>query len=77
MIQPSNARAAAVGRNKQPHDTAVGCRAFAQADLARATVTQTERGRAKFEHSAATWQARGDMLQRLDESHEARVAAAR
>ena len=75
MIQTSNP--AAPARNKQAHDTAAGCHAYAEADLERAGGMDTERGRAKFEHSAATWQARGDMLQRLDASHAARVAGNR
>ena len=59
-------------RHKQAHDTASGCRTLAANDLVRAGGMETERGRAKLEHSAATWSARADMLQRLDESAEAR-----
>lgn len=61
--------------HKQPHDTAAGCHAFAEADRVRASAMVMGHGRAKFEHSAATWQARSDMLQRLADSQRARLAA--
>ena len=64
-----------IQRGRQAHDTAEGCHSFAAADLARAGKMDTAQGRAKLEHSAATWAARGDMLQRLTASHEARLRA--
>jgi hypothetical protein len=62
-----------IQRGRQSHDTAEGCHALAAADLLRADGTDTAMGRAKFEHSAASWSSRGDMLQRLVESREARL----
>jgi hypothetical protein len=64
-----------IQRGRQAHDTATGCHSLAAADLDRAGRMDTALGRAKLEHSAAAWQARGDMLQRLDTSHEARLRA--
>jgi hypothetical protein len=46
-------------------NTVAGCRLLAEGDLARALRTDTEQGRRKFEHSAATWTQRGDMLENL------------
>ena len=64
-----------VQRGRQAHDTAAGCHAMAAADLARAGLMDTAMGRAKLEHSAASWSSRGNMLHRLDVSHEARLRA--
>ncbi len=74
-IQHSSARIPA-RNNKSVHDTVSGCRDFAAADLARAALMDTENGRRKLEHSAGSWHSRADMLQRLDDSFEARHAAA-
>ena len=63
-------------RGRQAQDTAAGCHSLAAADMLRAGSMDTVMGRAKLEHSAASWTARGDMLQRLDASHEARLRAA-
>lgn len=60
-------------RQKHPQDTAKGCHAFAAADRMRAAAMGTAQARAKLEHSAASWAARGDMLQRLDDKFEARL----
>jgi hypothetical protein len=60
-------------RQKHPQDTAEGCHAFAAADRARATAMGTAQARAKLEHSADSWAARGDMLRRLDAKFEARL----
>jgi hypothetical protein len=54
------------GRFKQPQDTAVGCRAFAAANLASAAALTGAYPRARMEHSAATWTARADLLHRLE-----------
>ncbi|WP_129791879.1 hypothetical protein [Sphingosinicella sp. CPCC 101087] len=51
--------------HKQTQNTVAGCRLLAEGDLARALRTDTEQGRRKFEHSAATWTQRGDMLENL------------
>ena len=64
-----------IQRGRQAHDTAAGCHSMAAADRDRAGTMDTAMGRAKLEHSAAAWAARGDMLQRLTASHEARLRA--
>ena len=64
-------------RSKQPQDTAAGCRVRAEADLAQAERMDTAHGRERFEHSAASWTARGDLLARLDSSRAARAATVR
>lgn len=60
---------------KQPSDTAEGCRENARGDTARAATMSNSNAKQKYEHSAASWTARADLLQRLDDSHEARLAA--
>lgn len=55
----------APSKNKQSRDTIEGCRLLAKDDLARALGCDTDHGRLKFEHSAATWTERGDMLENL------------
>ena len=62
---------------RQPQDTAAGCRLRAEADLKQAERMDTARGRERFEHSAACWTARGDLLARLDASRAARQAIER
>jgi hypothetical protein len=62
---------------KATHDTAAGCRELAAADLQRASVTDTANGRRRLESSAQSWTSRADMIQRLDESFEARQAVAK
>lgn len=61
------------GRQKQPQDTELGCRAFAAADLASAGILTVGHPRARMEHSAAAWTTRADLLHRL----EAGIAATR
>jgi hypothetical protein len=79
MTIPSNSKSGLdrlVQRGRMAHDTAAGCHALAAADLVRADEMDTAMGRAKLEHSAASWTSRGDMLQRLSASHDARMRAA-
>jgi len=68
------------GRIKQPQDTEQGCRAFAAADLASAGLLTGAYPRARMEHSAASWTARADLLQRIEAgiaaTRSARMAAA-
>jgi hypothetical protein len=61
---------------RQPHDTASGCRDQARDSAALADASANLNVRAKFSQSAATWMARANMLQRLDDSHDARLALA-
>jgi len=62
---------------KQPTDTAQGCRDRAAADLLASASMTTNNARLKMETSASCWTARADLLQRLDDSFEARIAAQR
>jgi hypothetical protein len=62
--------------SRQPHDTPAGCRDQARDSAAHAETSLNPNVRAKFVQSAATWTARADMLQRLDDSHDARLALA-
>ncbi len=62
---------------KAVHDTAVGCRGLAAADLARASLSDTVNGRRRLELSASTWVSRAQLIQRLDDSFAARRAVAR
>lgn len=73
--QTSSLGSPSMRQGKQPHDTAAGCRVRAEADLARADEMDTAHGRERFEHSAASWTARGDLLARLDASRAARESA--
>lgn len=78
MTLPNNSNSGLdrlVQRGRQVHDTAAGCLALAAADLARATRMATAMGRAKLEHSAASWSSRADMLNRLSASQNARLRA--
>jgi hypothetical protein len=59
---------------KQPQDTIDGCRSRAEADLLASVAMLTANERLRMETSAASWSARAAMLQRLDDSHEARKA---
>lgn len=59
--------------SKQPQDTIGGCRSRAEADALASTDTSTDNARIRLETSAASWAARADMLQRLDDAHEARL----
>ncbi len=62
---------------KQPQDTVAGCRDRAAADLLASVVLLTANERRRLETSAASWSARADMLQRLDDNHSARKAKVR
>ena len=63
-----------VKRVKRAEDTVAGCEALAASDLSRAAATDTSNGRLRFQHSAAAWQARADMLQRMATSFAKRKA---
>jgi hypothetical protein len=62
---------------KAVQDTVAGCREFAAADLARASLMDTANGRRRLETSALSWTSRAELIQRLDDSFEARRALAR
>jgi hypothetical protein len=59
--------------SKQPQDTIAGCRSRAEADLLASVAVSTANERIRLETSAASWNARAAMLQRLDDSHAARM----
>jgi len=66
-LQPSMISAARTAA-KPREDTIVGCEALAASDLARAALMDTENGRRKLQHSAASWQKRAELLQRIEAS---------
>ena len=57
-----------------PRDNAAACRERASADLESASERSTANGRRVLESSAASWTARADLLQRLENKFEARKA---
>ena len=61
---------------KSPVDTVIGCRERALSDLALAATMGTRNGQLRMEHSAAVWDTRANLIQRLDDSFAARSAAA-
>ena len=63
-------------RGRRAEDTAAGCRTLAQASLASAALAALPNGRSRFEHSAAVWAERADMLTRIEAGHAARVLSA-
>ena len=75
-IQPLLPIAIAVApkRTKRPEDTIAGCEALAASDLLRAAAMETQNGRLKLQHSAASWQERADLLHRLETSFNKRKA---
>lgn len=60
---------------KKPEDSAEGCRAHEQADRLRAMSISNPHMRQSVERSADAWATRADLLQRLEASFDARVAA--
>ena len=62
---------------KAVQDTAAGCREFAAADLARSSIADTVNGRRRLDSSALSWTSRANLIERLDDSFEARQAVAR
>ena len=62
---------------KAAQDTVAGCRELAAADLARASLMDTANGRRRLEFSALSWTSRAELIQRMDDSFEARQAVAK
>lgn len=60
---------------RKREDTSLGCREMAAADRVRAEATDTQHMRLRMESSADAWGTRADMLQRIERSHDARLAA--
>jgi hypothetical protein len=68
-------RRQAVRSGKRAEDTGVGCRANAAADLARAATPGGDFMRVRLEHSAAVWNDRAELLERLERNFARRKAA--
>lgn len=64
------------GRIRHAEDTVTGCRQRSLADRQRAAAIPTDNARRKFEASAAAWDDRADLLERLEGAFLARAAAA-
>lgn len=81
LVRPAASAAAGSGtravapERRASRDTVAGCRESAESDLLQAAGMDTANGRLRFEHSAACWTARGDLLQRLDEGWRSRASA--
>lgn len=61
--------------SKQPADTVAGCRDRSAADLLAAAAMSTRNEQLRMEASSASWGARADLLQRMDDSFAARMKA--
>ena len=70
-------RRSTLSRRKRPEDTAEGCRDHAADDLRRAAALTGDHIRWRFEHSAAAWTARAEMLGRIEAKFQARAASLR
>ncbi len=64
----------AVRSGKRTEDTGAGCRANAAADLARAASPGGGFMRLRLEHSAAVWNERAELLERLERNFARRKA---
>ena len=58
---------------RKPEDSADGCRAFAASDRERASATGNTHIRATFERSAEAWSVRAGLLDRIEQSFNARA----
>jgi hypothetical protein len=60
---------------RQPHNDSEGCRELARKSLAEAALSVVPNLRLRLEHSAATWTARAEMLERLALQRSRRLQA--
>lgn len=60
---------------KQGHNSGEGCRELARGSQAEAEASTVPNLRLRLENSAATWNARADMLERLDRKRNLRLEA--
>ena len=60
---------------KQGHNSGEGCRELARGSLAEAAASVVPNLKLRLEHSAATWTARAEMLERLDRQRSRRLEA--
>jgi hypothetical protein len=67
-------RRQAVRSGKRSEDTGAGCRANAAADLARAGAPGGDFMRMRLEQSAAVWNERAELLERLERNFARRKA---
>ena len=59
-------------RRKKLEDTPAGCRALAAADLCRADELTGDHARWRYRHSAESWLARAELLDRLEAKFQER-----
>lgn len=71
---PRPAPRRAVRSGKRSEDTGAGCRANAAADLARAGAPGGDFMRMRLEQSAAVWNERAELLERLERNFARRKA---
>ena len=71
---PFEARASV--RNPKHRDTSTTCRERATADLLKSVVMITTNERLTLERSAASWEMRAQLLDRVEETERARCQAA-
>lgn len=79
-LEQSSVLVAADGQPPHEHlhrseATALGCRDRAAASLVAASAMDTANGRSRQEASAATWAARADMIDKLEQRQHARELA--
>lgn len=60
---------------RRPEDTAEGCRGLETGNRARAAETPNDHMRSSLERSADAWEARANLLDRLEASFKARAKA--
>jgi hypothetical protein len=60
---------------RKPEDSPEGCRASAASDRERASLAPNPHVRAAFERSAKAWIARATLLERLENTFDARAAS--
>lgn len=74
-VRPNSARPVRKPRSsKQLADTVIGCRSRASADLVAAAAMTTKNGQLRMEASSASWTARADLLQRMEDDFSKRLA---
>ena len=76
LIQPLPFEPRASAKTPKHRDTAGTCRERANADLLKSVVMITANERLTLERSAATWELRAQLLERVEETERARGHAA-
>jgi hypothetical protein len=75
LIHPLPFEARASARTPKRKDTSATCRERATADLLKSVAMITANERRSFERSAASWESRARLLERLEETERARGQA--